>query len=516
VSLTHLAVHNARLYGDKPAFVFGDRSISFAAYNARVNRLVQGLATRGVHRGDRVAFLTRNSFAGLEVYGACEKGGFVAAPLNFRLTPRELAPILDNLDPHVVFVQSAYFEVARELKEQLPARLFVAMDGDAPGGWTSIEELVADGVDIEPDVAVSPDDVAYLMSTSGTTGTPRAAMLTHRGQWMNTSALALEMRLAPTDRHLAIMPIYHVGGRAIVLAHMLRGCTVHLHDGFDADLVARDIERDEITTLQVVPTMVAWLLDDRLSEANFSSLRLIWYASAPMPVELLRRALKRFGPIFIQGYGQTESGPLATSLLPEEHTPDRPGAERLASAGRAVPGVEVGISHDDGSELPSGGIGEIKIKSPWIMAGYWRRPDMTTEVLRDGWLFTGDMGRMDDRGYLYLVDRKKDMIISGGENIYPREVEEVLYAHSSVLEATVIGIPDDVWGESVLALVVPRAGANLTEDEVIIFCRSKLARYKCPKAVEFRSELPKTPSGKILKRALREPYWSLQSGVGGE
>jgi acyl-CoA synthetase (AMP-forming)/AMP-acid ligase II len=515
VSLTHLAVHNARLYGDKPAFLFDDQSISFAAYNARVNRLVHGLAARGVHQGDRVAFLARNSIAGLEVYGACEKGGFVTAPLNFRLTSRELAPILDNLDPHLVFVQSAYLEVALELREHLPARLFVAMDGDGPEDWTSIEELVSDGVDVEPDVTVSPDDVAYLTSTSGTTGTPRAAMLTHWGQWMNATALALEMTLVPTDRHLAIMPIYHVGGRAVVLAHMLRGCTVHLHDGFDADLVARDIERHEITTLQVVPTLVAWPLDDRLKERNFSSLRLIWYASAPMPVELLRRAIERFGPIFIQGYGQTESGPLATSLLPHEHTVDGPDAERLASAGRAVPGVEVAIAGGDGSELLAGDIGEIKIKSPWNMIGYWRQPDLSAQVLRDGWLFTGDMARMDERGYIYIVDRKKDMIISGGENIYPREIEEILYEHSSVLEATVIGVPDDVWGESVLALVVPTAGATLTEDEVIDFCRSRLAHYKCPKAVEFRAELPKTATGKILKRALREPYWSVQSGVGG-
>jgi O-succinylbenzoate-CoA ligase len=515
VSLARLAFHNARLYGDKTAFVFGDRSLSFAEFNTRVNRLVHALAARGVHQGDRVALLARNSIGGLEVYGACEKGGLVAAPLNFRLTPRELTPVLDNLDPHVFFVQPQYFEAAHELRERLPASLYVATEGDAPDGWTSIDELMSDGVDIEPDVNVSPDDVAYLMSTSGTTGTPRAAMLTHRGQWMNATALALEMRLVPTDRHLAIMPIFHVGGRAILLSHMLRGCTVHLHDGFDAELVTRDIDRHEITTIQVVPTMVAWLLDDRLRDRDLSSLRLIWYASAPMPVELLRRALERFGPVFIQGYGQTESGPLATSLLPYEHRLEGPDVERLGSGGRAVPGVEVAIAGDDGDELLPGEIGEIKIKSPWNMIGYWRRPELTDEVLRDGWLFTGDMARMDESGYIFIVDRKKDLIISGGENIYPREVEEVLYAHPSVLEATVIGVPDDVWGESVLALVVLSPGGRPSEDEVIEFCRSKLAHYKCPKAVEFRDELPKTASGKILKRALREPYWSVRSGVGG-
>jgi acyl-CoA synthetase (AMP-forming)/AMP-acid ligase II len=310
-------------------------------------------------------------------------------------------------------------------------------------------------------------------------------MLTREGQWGNALALALEQRLSPEDVHLATMPLYHVGGRALVLSHTLRGCTVHLHDAFDADAVAADIERHRVTTTQVVPTMIAWLLD--AAPRDLSSLRLIWYASAPMPVELLRRGLERFGPIFVQGYGQTESGPLATVLTPAEHDPE---AEHLASAGRAVPGVEVRI--DDG---------EILIRSPFNMTGYWRNPELTAEALRDGWLHTGDLGRLDERGYLYIVDRKKDLIISGGENIYPREVEEVLYAHPAVREAAVIGVPDETWGESVKAVVVP--AGELAPDELIAFCRSRLARYKCPKVVELRAELPKTPSGKVLKRELR-------------
>jgi acyl-CoA synthetase (AMP-forming)/AMP-acid ligase II len=308
-------------------------------------------------------------------------------------------------------------------------------------------------------------------------------MLTRRGQWLDALGLALELRLTAEDVHLATMPLYHVGGRALVLAHTQRGCTVHLHDSFDADAVAADIENHRVTTTQVVPTMVSWLLD--AAPRDLSSLRLIWYASAPMPVELLRRGLERFGPIFIQGYGQTESGPLATVLPPADHDPE---SERLGSAGRAVPGVEVRI--DDG---------EICIRSPWLMSGYWRAPELTAETLQDGWLRTGDLGRIDDLGYLYVVDRKKDMIISGGENIYPREVEEVLFAHPGVREAAVIGVPDEVWGESVRAVVV----GDVVPEELIAFCRARLAGYKCPKSVELRAELPKTPSGKVLKRELR-------------
>jgi long-chain acyl-CoA synthetase len=252
--------------------------------------------------------------------------------------------------------------------------------------------------------------------------------------------------------------------------------------------------------------MLSWLLEEQLERIDLSSLRLVWYASAPMPVELLRRAIVRLGPIFIQGYGQTESGPLATSLHPEEHVLDGPEAERLASAGRAVPGVEVRIVGEDGSELPLGETGEITVRSEFVMTGYWRDPELTADALVDGWLRTGDMGRMDELGYVYIVDRKRDLIISGGENIFPREVEDVLYAHPAVLEAAVIGVPDATWGESPRAIVACRPAAEVTEQELIAFCRDRLAHYKCPKAVEFRDELPKTPSGKVLKRALRERY----------
>jgi acyl-CoA synthetase (AMP-forming)/AMP-acid ligase II len=484
--LSTLAARNARLYPNKPAFVMGGRTVTFAEHHERVRRLVSGLAARGIEPGSRLAVLARNCLEYLDVYGAAEAGGFVAAPLNFRLTSAELMDVLEGLDPEVVFAQAASVETLQEVEA-----LKVVLDGDAPPGWLPLGDLVATA---PRHLAPAPDDLCYLMSTSGTSGRPRAAMLTREGQWLDAIALALEMRLAPEDRHLATMPLYHVGGRALVLGHTLRGCTVYLHDGFDAEAVAAAVDRDRITTTQVVPTMVAWLLEQ---PPALSSLRLIWYASAPMPLELLRRALDRFGPVFIQGYGQTESGPLATSLHSTEH---ELGSERLASAGRAVPGVEVQIVDDAGRELPVGEIGEITIRSPWVMTGYWRAPELTAETLVEGWLRTGDMGRTDEHAYVYVVDRKKDMIITGGENVYPREVEEVLYAHPGVREAAVIGIPDEVWGESVRAVVVPGDGAS--EQELIAFCRDRLARYKCPKSIEFRDALPKTPSGKVLKRAL--------------
>ena len=492
MSLARLAARNARLYPDKPAFVMGERTVTFAEYEQRASRLAGALAGRRVARGARLAILSRNSLEYLDVYAAAETGGFVVAPLNFRLGRGELAGVLAGLEPDVIFSQGVF---AGALDGLAPRALRVLLDGAPEPGWETLDELLAG--DVAPPSG-ELGEICYLMSTSGTSGRPRAAMLTREGQWLDAVALALEMRLAPDDRHLAMMPLYHVGGRAVVLAHTLRGCTVHLHDGFDAEAVATDVERHRITTTQVVPTMVSWLLDERLADRDFSSLRLIWYASAPMPVELLRRALRRFGPVFIQGYGQTESGPLATALLPGEHDP---ASERLASAGRAVPGVEVRVVGDDLSELAPGEVGEIAIRSPFNMTGYWRAPELTGEALVDGWLRTGDMGRMDERGYLFVVDRKKDMIISGGENVYPREVEETLHAHPAVREAAVIGVPDEVWGEAVRAIVV--AAGEATPEELIGFCRERLAHYKCPKSVELRDELPRTPSGKVLKRVLR-------------
>jgi acyl-CoA synthetase (AMP-forming)/AMP-acid ligase II len=494
VSLAGLAARNARLYPDKPAFVMGERTVTFAEHEDRARRLVTGLAARGVGPGARVAILSRNSLEYLDVYAAAETGGLVAAPLNFRLSAGELTGVIERIEPHAVFAHAAY---ADAIEGVAPGALRVALDGPAPPGWEPLEALLAADA-ATPAAAGGEDDVCYLMSTSGTSGRPRAAMLTRRGQWLDALALALEMRLEPADRHLAMMPLFHVGGRAIVLAHTLRGCTVHLHDGFDAAAVADDVERHRITTTQVVPTMIAWLLDDRLAGRDLASLRLIWYASAPIPGELLRRALERFGPILIQGYGQTESGPLATTLQPAEH---EIGSERLASAGRAVPGVDVRIVDERGAELPVGETGEIAIRSPFTMTGYWRGPELTADTLVDGWLRTGDMGRMDERGYVYVVDRKKDMIITGGENVYPREVEEALHGHPAVQEAAVIGVPDDVWGEAVHAIVVP--AAETSAEELIAFCRERLAHYKCPRTVELREALPRTPSGKVLKRALR-------------
>jgi len=506
LTLDKLSRRNARLYPHKTAFSFDSESVTFVEHNRRINRLVAALSERGVTRGDRFAVMANNCIAYPELYGAAEKGGYLIAPLNFRLTAAEIGGLLRHVRPAVVFAQSRYLEVVDGALNGISTA--VCVDG-APGGrWLSLESFTADQPDAEPAVDLLPGDPCYLIFTSGTTGIPRAAKLTHAGQWLDAAAIALELTLQPEDRHLATMPLYHIGGRALVLAHTLRGCTVHLQDGFEAERVLEVIERERITTTQLVPTMVARLLDSPgLRTRDLGSLRRIWYASAPMPVELMRRALETFGPMFLQGYGQTEAGPLVTALQPYEHALEGPEAARLGSCGRAVPGVEVRIRGENAIELPSGEVGEVEVRSPFLMTEYWEKPMETQETLCEGWLRTGDMAYIDEYGYLYIVDRKRDLIISGGENIYPREIEEVLYGHSAVLEASVIGVPDELWGESVKALVVLRDGMQVTEWELLGYCRERLAGYKCPKSIEFKEVLPKTASGKVLKRALRENYW---------
>jgi acyl-CoA synthetase (AMP-forming)/AMP-acid ligase II len=410
-----------------------------------------------------------------------------------------------------LLVSDEYVPTIGKLQSELPGiQHFISLDGQATG-MQAYQALLDAQPTRDPHIAITPDDLAYIMYTSGTTGRPKGAMLTHRGQVADAQSMLMELSLRPSDKHLAVMPFFHVGGRAVPLTHFYRGCTIAISSGFDPTQALTLIERHRLNTIQVVPTMIAFMLDlPDLDRFDVSSLNMIFYASSPMPVELLRRAIDKFGSIFVQGYGQTESGPLSTLLGKEDHVTGGTAEQlrRLASAGRPVMNVEARVVDFEGRDVPHGEVGEIIVRSDLNMSGYWNNPEATAEAIRDGWLHTGDMATMDDAGYIYIVDRKKDMIVSGGENIYPREVEEELYAHPAVLEAAVIGVPDPVWGESVKALVVLKKDARTSEEELIEHCKTHLASYKKPKSVEFRKELPKTPSGKILKRVLREKYWA--------
>jgi len=364
----------------------------------------------------------------------------------------------------------------------------------------------------EPDVQVNEDDPVIIFYTSGTTGVPRGALYTHHRVVDDIKTLVISMGLQPQDKHLIIMPLFHAGGCAQFRAFLYVGASNVILKSFDPAATLQTIQDERVTDVDIVPThLIAMLALPDYGKYDLSSLKRVWYAASPMPVEVLKKGIKTWGHIFCQGYGLSESGPFVASLEREAHKVlDRPREEQkiLASAGHPAIGVHVRIVNNKGNDVEPGEIGEIIVQSNHNMAEYWHKPDDTHDTIINGWLHTGDMGRYDERGYIYIVDRKKDMIISGGENIYPREVEEVLYQHSAVLEAAVIGIPDPYWVERVHAVVALKERASVTADELISFCKEKLARYKAPKSVEFADSLPKNPAGKILKKELRKKYWA--------
>jgi acyl-CoA synthetase (AMP-forming)/AMP-acid ligase II len=364
----------------------------------------------------------------------------------------------------------------------------------------------------EPDVQVTEDDLFSIIYTSGTTGVPRGALYS-QGRLMDaTRTLAMAMGLQHGDRHIQVTPLFHVGGYHHFRAFLFAGCSNYImpQRSFDPAATLQAIHDEKATDIDIVAThLVAMLAMPDLDKYDLSSLKRMWYAASPMPVEVLKKGLKTWGPIFAQGYGQSESGPDISDLVREDHKVlELPESEQkiLSSAGRPSMGVHVRIVDLQENDVSSGHVGEIVLQSKHVMQEYWKKPEDTAETMLGGWLHTGDMGYYDEKGYIYIVDRRKDMIISGGENIYPREVEETLYRHPAVLEAAVIGVPDPYWVERVHAVISLKEGSSATEKEITDFCKRNLARYKAPKSVEFVESLPKNPSGKILKRELRDKY----------
>jgi acyl-CoA synthetase (AMP-forming)/AMP-acid ligase II len=388
---------------------------------------------------------------------------------------------------------------------------FIFFEGSAPN-MIAYRDLLATHSREEPDIQVEEDDPLAIIYTSGTTGVPRGALYTQRRFLDDTRTLVIIMGLQPGDKHIQIMPLFHIGGGTHFRAFFYIGGTTVImpQRSFDPAATLQVIQNEKATDIDIVAThLVAMLALPDLDKYDLSSLKRMWYAASPMPVEVLKRGMKTWGPIFAQAYGETESGPAITDLPRQDHCVlDKPPEEQkiLASAGRPSIGVHVRVVDDKDNDVKTGEVGEIIVQSKHIMVEFWHKPDETRETLINGWLHTGDMGTYDEKGYVYIVDRKRDMIISGGENIYPREVEETIYQHPSVLEAAVIGIPDPYWVEKVHAVVTLKEGASLTEQELIDFCKQALARYKAPKSVEFVDALPKNPAGKILKRELREKY----------
>jgi acyl-CoA synthetase (AMP-forming)/AMP-acid ligase II len=504
MTLGDVVTDNAVRFPDVPAYRLGSRMATHAQLRDRAVRLVSAMATAGVRRQDRIAVLSRNSVEFGEVMAATHLSGIILATVNFRLSPGEMLDVLKRVSPSIVFCSDEFASVITELAPQLPSTpLLVSIGGSGRTGMVDYEEFVAGGDGGRLPFAARPEDIACLLFTSGTTGASKCVILGQPEMRRVAFSMNVEMRSGSSDRGLINMPMFHVGAMAIIGGLHARGGSVVLQQQFDAAEAVRLILDERITLVHLAPVMLRALLDEVSDARALECLRTVIYAAAPMTVSTLERALSllpRAG--FLNLYGQTEA--IVSGLPRELHDVDRPdAADALRSVGFPFPGVRVRIVGDDDRDVPVGEAGEIVVRSDSLFRGYWDDPAATLATLRNGWCHTGDIGRFDRRGLLYLVDRKKDIIITGGENVYSPEVEEVLGGLDGVAACAVVGVPDQKWGEAVCAVVVPAQDATLTLKAVQDFVRSSLARYKVPRRLVLVAELPVLASGKVDKKRLR-------------
>jgi acyl-CoA synthetase (AMP-forming)/AMP-acid ligase II len=439
------------------------------------------------------------------------KGGYIGSPFNTRLTASELEYIINYSETRILFMGPEFAQMINSSRRLFPKlEHFILLEGSAPD-TIPLEEFIGAHSDAEPDVKVTEDDLMYIIYTSGTTGVPRGALYDQKRLMDDAITFVRFHDLHHGDKHLQLTPMFHVAGNTWFRTMMLVGLCNVIQKSFSPVETLKTIEKEKITHIMVVPTQLVSIMNlPDFHKYDLSSMKEWHYGGSPMPAEVMKRALDTFGLKITEGYGQSESGPAITLLTQEECDVKGKSEEEqkiLLSAGRPHIGVQVRIVDDKDRDLKEGEIGEIIVKSRHTMKEYWKKPEDTARTLVNGWLHTGDMGYYDKKGYIYIADRKKDMIISGGENVYPREVEEVLYRHPAIAEAAVIGIPDDYWVEKVHALVILKEGTTATAEEIMAFCKKNIAGYKTPKSVEFVSSLPKNPTGKILKKELRAKYW---------
>jgi acyl-CoA synthetase (AMP-forming)/AMP-acid ligase II len=427
--------------------------------------------------------------------------------MNFRLSPEELAYVINHSDAEYLIAGPAMLAVAIELLPKLDNIKQRIVFGAEAEGWLDYEELLAGSSDAEPEVEVDEDDLCQLQYTGGTTGLPKGVMITHRNYMTTAIGMGLALEFEPYYATLQVLPIFHTAWWPILIHH-LAGCKAVIAKRFDFNEILATVEKEGVSHINMVPVLFSWILDfPDLVMYDLSSIRYFSYAGAPMPEDVLRRCIDRFGPIFQQGYGLTEAAPLGTMLLEEDQCRLEGPPElvrRINSCGRESLVTEVRVVDEEDNDVPVGEIGEIVIRGKNIMRGYWKDPELTAKALRGGWLHTGDLAEVDEYGYIYIVDRKHDMIITGGENVYPFEVEQVLYEHPAILEAAVVGLRDKKWGEVVTAAVALKEGKEASEEELVSFCKERIAGYKCPKRVVFTESVPKSALGKVLRRQVRE------------
>jgi len=507
-SIAELSRANARDRPDVVALIAGDRRCTFAELDERSNRVASALAADGVARGDRVAYLGKNTIEFFELLFGAAKAGAVLVAVNWRLAPAEVAHIIDDSGAGVLVVDTMYRSTVDQVRDRLPAVRRVVALGEGPGSFV---EWSSAGSPDDAGHRPGPDDVALQLYTSGTTGLPKGAMITNRNIWTMLPPTARDWGFGPGSVSLVALPNFHVGGVGWALIGLYVGATSVVLPEVAVGDVLRVIPEARVTHVVLVPAVLgAMLAAPGIDDLDVSSIEYIVYGASPISEVTLTEAMRRLRCRFIQSYGLTETCGGVIQLMSDEHDPGGPRAHLLRSAGRPMQFVEMQVvDPQTGTGRPAGEVGEIWLRSARVTAGYWNRPDDTAAAIdADGWFHTGDAGYVDDEGYLYISDRVKDMIISGGENIYPAEVENALMAHPAVGDVAVIGVPSERWGETPKALVVLADGAAAEPDELIAFCRSRLASYKCPTSVELVGDLPRNPTGKLLKEELRRPYWA--------
>lgn len=506
MNVGYFLVKSASKYPQKLILKSDAGSISYRAFNRRVNRLAHGLLSLGLKKGDKIATLFFNCQQMCECYFAIIKFGGVVVPLNARLKAQELSGLINHSDARALIFHTEFLTVVEQIRRDLSKVEYFIEVNDKDGSNTiRYESLLTGQPENEPDIEVTEGDDFAIVYTAGTTGRPKGCLLSHRNYiWASLNGI-MDMDIRHEDRNLVVFPMFHTAGLASFFQRVAVGNTLYLMKSVDIQKMLEIIEREKITSLALVPTLFNALLQyPDLEKYDRSSVRYFTSAGAIFPVELKRQTIKVF-PNAIAGeiYGMSEEAGLGTRLLPKDVF------RKIACVGQAFTNHEVRVVNEDGEDVKPGEVGEIIFRGPVVMKGYYKDPEATKEVIRDGWLYSGDMARVDDEGYIYIVDRKKDIIVSGGINIYPREIEDVLYTHPDIAEVAVIGVRDPKWGETVKAVVVLKEGRKLTPEEIIDFCAAKLASYKKPTSVDIVDTLPKTATGKIQKQLLREKYGSL-------
>ncbi|RJG02690.1 long-chain-fatty-acid--CoA ligase [Noviherbaspirillum sedimenti] len=500
------------LYPERDVLVDGDRRFTWKQWGERQHRLGNALLGLGLKKGDRVGVVLKNCAECFDAFAAGAKTGIVVVPINYRLNPDAICTIIADAECRALLVHTEFAATVQEMSARLPALEAVIAVGGAVDGLLDYESLLASASSAEPQAVHADDDLAVVIYTTGTTGDPKGAMATRRSMIMRMCCIAIEMQFGPEDRYLNSLPIFHVAG-IIALGALFRCATNIILKDFIPLEFCRTVQQEKVTKAFLAPAVLNVVLNfDKVNEYDLSSLSRLLYGASPMPQEVLRRTIKVLPHCdMIQAFGASECFTIVF-LSPGDHREALTGAGRVAgrlnSAGRQASLSEVRVVRDDGTNVIPGEVGEVIARSGQVMAGYLNKPKETAEAIRDGWYYTRDLATVDEDGYIYIVDRKSHMIITGGENVYPAQIENALFDHPKIANVAVIGVPDSKWGEVVKAFIVCKPGEKLTEREVIEFCAPRMASYAKPKSVEFLDSLPVTATGKLNKLELKKKYWA--------